>query len=68
MDRVEGAAQERLSELNLRRQELLVKYYEDAPQIKQIDEDTKRIQKSLGAFRSRRTDSSAAVIVVKFVD
>lgn len=67
IDRVESNAQDRISDLHLKRQELLVKYTEDAPQIKHIDEDTDRINKSLGSFRSNRPGMGTAVFKIRFL-
>ncbi len=67
IDRVESSAQDRISDLHLKRQELLVKYLEDAPQIKHIDEDTDRITKSLNNFRTNRPALGTAVFKIKFL-
>lgn len=67
LDRIENEAQNQLSDLRIKRQELLVKYFEDAPQIKHIDEDADRINKCLAALRSRRPGPDTAVFKIKFL-
>ena len=68
LDRIEGPAKDRISDLHIKRQELLVKFLEDAPQIKHIDEDSDRINKSLAALRSHRPGLKTAVLKIKFLD
>jgi hypothetical protein len=67
LDRVEKFAQDRLSDLRVQRQELLVKFFEDAPQVKHIDEDTERINKSIAGLRARKAGSDVAVFKIKFM-
>lgn len=67
LDRIEANAQETLSALNLHRQELLVKYFEDAPQIKNIDEDSGRIKKCLAALHGQKSGPGIAVFKIKFL-
>ncbi|HWA83795.1 MAG TPA: hypothetical protein VG820_10195 [Fimbriimonadaceae bacterium] len=67
LDRIEQTAVDHLSDLRVQRQELLIKYFDDAPQIKHIDEDTDRINKCLAALRARRPGADVAVIKVRFL-
>lgn len=67
LDRIEVTAQNHISDLHVQKQELLVKYFEDAPQIKRIDEMTDRISKSLTSLRGRKPGAATAVFKVKFV-
>lgn len=67
LDKIEQNAQNRLSDLHLQRQELLIKYFEDAPQIKHIDEDSDRINKCLAALRSRKPGPNTAVFKIRFL-
>lgn len=67
IDRVERIADDRISDLHMRRQELLVKYFEDAPQVKHVDEDTDRITKCLAAFRAQKPGPGTAVIKIRFL-
>ena len=67
LDKIESEAQSQLSDLRIKRQELLVKYFEDAPQIKHIDEDTERINKCIGALRAQKPGPATAVFKIKFL-
>ncbi|HVT13775.1 MAG TPA: hypothetical protein VHE55_16035 [Fimbriimonadaceae bacterium] len=67
LDRIEQTAVDHLSDLHVQRQELLIKYFEDAPQIRHIDEDTDRINKCLAALRAHRQGADMAVIKVRFL-
>jgi hypothetical protein len=67
IDRIERAAEDRLSELRIQRQELLIKYFEDAPEIRHIEEDAGRISKCVAALRARKPGPSTAVIKIKFL-
>jgi|GEM_PF-5909875 len=67
LDKMEEDANNRLSQLHVRRQELLVKYFEDAPQIKHIDEDSDRITKCLASLRAQKPGANTAVIKIKFM-
>lgn len=67
LDRIEQAAVDHLSDLHVKRQELLIKYFDDAPQIKHIDEDTDRINKCIAELRSQKQDANMAVIKIRFL-
>jgi hypothetical protein len=67
IDRIERSAQDRLSDLRIQRQELLIKYFEDAPQVKHVDEDSARISKCVAAVRARKPGPNVAVIKIKFL-
>lgn len=67
LDRIEQAAVDHLSDLHVKRQELLIKYFDDAPQIKHIDEDTDRITKCIAVLRSQKQDANVAVIKIRFL-
>ncbi|HTQ09757.1 MAG TPA: hypothetical protein VMI31_06770 [Fimbriimonadaceae bacterium] len=68
MDRIESDATNRINELHIKRQELLVKYFDDAPQIRHIDEDSDRITKCLASLRAQKPGAKTAVIKIKFID
>lgn len=65
--RVEGNALDRISDLHLKKQQLQEKYFDDAPQIVQIDEEVSRIEASLSRFRAQRPGSKMAVFKISFV-
>lgn len=67
LDRIERTASDRLSDLHIQRQELLVKYLEEAPQIKHIDEDSERINKCVEALRAHKAGPNTAVLKIRFV-
>ncbi len=67
IDRIERDANDRLSALHVQRQELLIKFFEDAPPIKHIDEDSDRITKSLAALRAQKQGATIAVFKLKFL-
>lgn len=66
LDRIEADAEARLRELRIQRQELLVRYFEDAPQVRHVDEDAGRISKSLAALHARKPEASTAIIKIRF--
>jgi hypothetical protein len=67
IDRIERLAADRLSDLRMKRQELLIKYFEDAPEVKHLDEDVDRISKCVAALRARKPGPNTAVIKIKFL-
>jgi hypothetical protein len=67
VDRIEQVAESRLSDLHVQRQELVVRYFEDAPQVKHVDEDSARITKCLVSFRSLKSGPTTAVFKVRFL-
>lgn len=67
LDRVEQVAQNRLGDLHIQRQELLVKFFEDAPQVRHVDEDSDRISKCIASLRAHKPGSNLVVIKIRFV-
>lgn len=67
LDRLQGAAESAVSDLRVRRQELLVKYLEDAPQVTLVDQEIERIQRSLSALRAQKASAGTAILKLKFL-
>jgi hypothetical protein len=67
IDRIERTAGDRLSDLRIQRQELIIKFFDDAPQVKHVDEDAERISKCVAALRAKKPGPNTAVIKIKFL-
>lgn len=67
LDRLQATAESAVSDLRVRRQELLVKYLEDAPQVTLVDQEIERIQRSLSALRAQKASAGTAIVKLKFL-
>lgn len=67
LDRLQGTAESAVSDLRVRRQELLVKYLDDAPQVTLVDQEIERIQRSLSALRAQKASPGTAIVKLKFL-
>lgn len=59
--------EKRLSELELKKQALLVKYLEDAPEVLRVDEDIQTVRQAMAQFDLPASSDGMGVVDVRFV-